>query len=242
MKINDYHVHMGKNSKGINYTVEDLIKSMDEFNIEYSGLSILNGVTVKELNDRVMDACDKYPNRIIGYGYINPREEDAINEVHRCMQHKGMKGFKFHSWKHGYFPSNNKALDGIMDAIAQYDVPVLVHTGTAPLALPQQWAEIAKRHPDVTFVFAHIGYLDFGYDCVESVKNLPNVYVDTAGQVEIPILEKALDELGPDRILFASDWPYKYPKSEIVKFDYYNLSDEDKEKIFYKNAKKLWKL
>ena len=64
MKINDYHVHMGKNSKGINYTVEDLIKSMDEFNIEYSGLSILNGVTVKELNNRVMDACDKYPNRI----------------------------------------------------------------------------------------------------------------------------------------------------------------------------------
>jgi len=242
MRINDYHVHMGKSSKGDNFTVEDLLASMDEFGIVRSGLSILNGVTVAPLNDRVMEACAKYPDRIIGYAYINPREEDAIAEVHRCLANPHMKGLKFHSWKHGYFPSNNGALDKIMDAVEPYDVPVLVHTGTAPMALPQQWAEIAMRHPKVTFVFAHIGYLDFGYDCVECVKRLPNVYVDTAGQVEIPVLEKALADLGADRIIFSTDWPYKYPKSEIVKFDYYHLSDEEQEKIFYSNAMKLWKL
>ena len=55
-------------------------------------------------------------------------------------------------------------------------------------------------------------------------------------------MKKALDELGPDRMLFATDWPYKYVGSEIVKFDYYNLSIEDRDKIFRQNALKLWKL
>ena len=240
--INDFHVHMGKSSRGTNYTVDDLLRSMDRFDIERSGLSILNGVLTPELNDRVMQAVKDHPDRIVGFGYINPREPHAIDEVRRCLDTPGMRGIKFHSWKHGYFPDNNTALDGIVEAIEPYGVPILCHTGTAPLSLPQQWAAIAKRHPKATFVFAHIGYLDFGYGCVECVKDLPNVYVDTAGQEEIPVIEKALDELGPDRIIFATDWPYQYPGSEIVKFDHYELDDAARDKIFRTNALKLWKL
>ncbi len=240
--IHDFHVHMGKSSKGTSYTLRDLIDSMDRFEIERSGLSILNGVLTPELNDRVMATVKEYPDRIVGFAYINPREPGAIDEVRRCLDSGLFRGIKFHSWKHGYFPDNNTALDGIIDAITPYDVPILCHTGTAPLSLPQQWAAIAARHPKATFVFAHIGYLDFGYGCVECAKPLPNVYVDTAGQVEIQVMEKALEELGPDRIIFATDWPYKYPGSEIVKFEPYHLSPEDRQKIFYDNAKKLWKL
>ena len=48
--INDFHVHMGKSSRGTNYTVDDLLRSMDRFDIERSGLSILNGVLTPELN------------------------------------------------------------------------------------------------------------------------------------------------------------------------------------------------
>lgn len=240
--INDFHVHMGKSSKGGNYSLKDLIASMDRFGIERSGLSILNGVLTPELNDRVMAAARECPDRIVGFAYINPREPGALDEVRRCLDSGLFRGVKFHSWKHGYFPDNNGAIDGIIDAITPYDVPILCHTGTAPLALPQQWAAIAARHPGATFVFAHIGYLDYGYGCVECAKPLKNVYVDTAGQVEIQVMEKALEELGPDRILFATDWPYKYPGSEIVKFEPYDLSQEDREKIFYANAKKLWKL
>ena len=241
-RIIDFHVHMGKSSKGDSYTVDDLLASMDKFGIERSGLSILNGVETGPLNDRVMEAVRLHPDRITGFAFINPRDPKAIDEVNRCLSVDGMRGVKFHSWKHGYFPDNNSALDGIIDAIEPYGVPVLTHTGTPPLSLPQQWAMVAERHPKVTFVFAHIGYLDYGYGCVECAKWLPNVYVDTAGQVEIQVMEKALEDLGPDRIIWATDWPYKYPGSELVKFEPYDLSDEDREKIFRTNALRLWGL
>lgn len=83
--INDFHVHMGKSSRGTNYTVDDLLRSMDRFDIERSGLSILNGVLTPELNDRVMQAVKDHPDRIVGFGYINPREPKAIDEVRRCL-------------------------------------------------------------------------------------------------------------------------------------------------------------
>lgn len=240
--INDFHVHMGKSSKGEVFTAEDLVRSMDQYDIERSGLSILNGTSCRELNDRTLAAVRQFPDRIVGYAYINPREDNAKDEVRRCLETDGFRGVKFHSWKHGYFPDNNSALDGIIDVIEEYDVPILTHTGTPPLSLPQQWAVIAERHPKATFVFAHMGYLDYGYGCIECAKRLPNVYVGSSGQVEIPIIQKAIDEMGPDRIVFGSDWPYKFVKSEIVKFDAYELSQEDREKIFFKNAQKLWKL
>lgn len=238
----DFHVHMGKSSKGTSYSIEDLIISMDRFGIERSGLSILNGALVGPLNDKVMEAVKRYPDRIAGFAYINPREENAVDEVHRCLAVEGMRGVKLHSWKHGYFPDNNAALDRVIDAVEPYGVPILTHTGTPPLSLPQQWALVAYRHQNVTFVFAHIGYLDYGYGCVECAKMLPNVYVDTAGQHEVQVLEKALEELGEDRIIWSTDWPYKYPGSELAKFEPYKLNSQALEKIFRTNALRLWGL
>lgn len=238
----DYHVHLGKSSQGHIYTSEDLIAAMDAFHIEKCGLSMLNGIDTTVLNNQVYACMKKYPHRIMGYAYINPRDPNAVNEVNRCLGKLHMQGVKFHSWKHGYFPDNNQNLDAVVDAIESYDVPILTHTGTAPLSLPQQWAMVAKRHPKVKFVFAHIGYLDYGYGCIECTKDLENVYVDTAGQVEVPVLEKALHDLGEDRIIFGSDWPYKYIGSEIEKFKVLNLTKEQKQKIFHDNAKKILKL
>ena len=114
-KLIDSHVHMGKTSSGENLTVDQLLESMDKYNIEYSGLSILNGIETGPLNDKVMSACDAHPDRIVGLCYLNPRDPNAIEELKRCMDHPGMRGVKFHSWKHGYYPDNNMALDKIID-------------------------------------------------------------------------------------------------------------------------------
>ncbi|MBC8588014.1 amidohydrolase family protein [Paratissierella segnis] len=241
-KINDYHLHLGTSSSGATHTVEDLIAYMDKFNIERCGLSTINNVLTKPLNDIIAKCVAKYPDRIIGYGVINPREENAIYEVHRCLSELGLKGIKMHSWKHGYYPDNLKSLDAVIDAIKPYNVPILTHTGGTPLSMPSQWALVAEKHPKQIFVFAHIGMFNGGYSCVEYAKKLDNIYVDTSGQYELPILNKAIKELGSERILFGTDWPYKSAEAEMVKFNDLNLSEKDKEKIFRTNALKVWNL
>ena len=241
-KINDFHAHLGTSSSGVTHTLDDLIRYMDEFNIERCGLSTVNNVLTRPLNDRIADCVAKYPDRIVGYGIINPREENAVDEVKRCMTELGMKGIKMHSWKHGYYPENMSNLDPVIDAIEQYHVPILTHTGASPLSTPQQWAAVAEKHPNQVFVFAHIGMFNGGYACVDCAKKLPNVYVDTSGQFELPIIRKAIKELGADRIMWGTDWPYKSATAEIMKFIDIELTEEEKEKIFRTTAMRVWNL
>ncbi len=70
------------------------------------------------------------------------------------------------------------------------------YVGTAPISNPYVWAEYAKKHPHVRFVFTHIGYYEFGMSTIEAVKDLPNVWVETSGQMDVEVLKKAIAVLG----------------------------------------------
>ena len=72
-----------------------------------------------------------------------------------------------------------------------------------------------------------------------------NYYLDLSGygMFRYGMLRKAIDSFGIDRILFGSDYPTCHPGMYLggVLFD--NLvTDTEKEKIFFENAKKLLKL
>lgn len=241
MLIYDIHSHLGKTSSGDENTAKQLIDELSTFDIKKVGISSLSGSNMKEQNDLVYRAMREYPDKIKGYGFINPKDERAIDEIHRCLGEYKMSGIKFHSWKHGYYPDNTLALNDIFNTISKYGVHVQTHTGTAPFSTPYAWAEYAKQFPNIDFVFTHIGYYEFGLSTIEAVKNLKNVWVETSGQMDMQVLQRAVDILGAQRVCFGTDWPYKITNIEIEKFYELNISEKNLEYIFYKNAKYLWR-
>lgn len=238
--IFDFHSHLGKTSSGDESTADALVKIMDQYQIQSTGVSCLSGDNMSDQNDYVYHAMKKFPDRIHGYAFINPKNRYALQEIERNLGDRKMKGVKFHSWKHGYYPDNCPALDSLLDKIAEYGAHVQTHVGTSPLSTPQAWGEIAKRHPEVIMVFTHIGYYDQGYMAIELAKHHHNIYLETSGQYDAFVLQKALNEVAPHKILFGTDWPYKYHSIEVNKFDYLQLTSETKQAIFYHNAKRLW--
>ena len=69
-----------------------------------------------------------------------------------------------------------------------------------------------------------------------------NFYVTTSGMSWQPVLQFVLSVLGPERILFAADYP---PESalEAARFiDSMPMSDSDREKICHLNAERLLRL
>ena len=52
-------------------------------------------------------------------------------------------------------------------------------------------------------------------------------------------MEKIISKHGSDRILFASDCPWQSPALIAQKIDSLDISDDDKENIFFKNACRL---
>jgi Amidohydrolase len=69
---------------------------------------------------------------------------------------------------------------------------------------------LARGYPNAQIVLAHCGrcYLpDEMKRAVGSLKGLANVWLDTAMVMDPTVLEIVMEELGPDRLLFATDFP-----------------------------------
>ena len=94
---------------------------------------------------------------------------------------------------------------------------------------------------DVKLVLAHMGACEM-YEDVYAFLAGRNVYFDTAyvlKEMGQDAFLRILEKHGADRILFASDSPWKDIAEMKKALQDLPLSVEDKEKIFYRNAEKL---
>jgi predicted TIM-barrel fold metal-dependent hydrolase len=131
-----------------------------------------------------------------------------------------------------------------MTAAAERGVPVLQHawlktTGNQPdESAPQDVAELARRHPQVTIIMAHLnGHTPRG---IEAVVNISNVVVDTSGgDPESGMLELAVLRLGAKRVLFGSDAPVRHFGVSLAKVLGAELPERAKCDILWNNAARL---
>lgn len=69
---------------------------------------------------------------------------------------------------------------------------------------------LSKAYPDAQIVLAHCGrcYLPTEMRAaIESIRRLPNVRMDTAMVMDQTAIRMALDTIGPERLLYATDFP-----------------------------------
>ncbi len=93
---------------------------------------------------------------------------------------------------------------------------------------------------DGKLVLAHMGGYDEADEALEKLAGRP-VFMDTAFVLDM-YPEKCLEIIrrhSSDRILFATDSPWKPQKAFVELFSSLPLSQEDKEKIFWNNAARL---
>ena len=69
-----------------------------------------------------------------------------------------------------------------------------------------------------------------------------NFYITTSGNFRTQTLIDAMLEIGSDKILFSTDWPFENIDHAANWFDQAPISIDDRKKIGYLNAKKLFNL
>jgi len=65
-----------------------------------------------------------------------------------------------------------------------------------------------------------------------------NIFMTTSGITDQDVILYAIDTIGIDHIIFGSDYPYENVKVQTDAIKSLPISNEDKDKIFYKNAEK----
>jgi len=69
-----------------------------------------------------------------------------------------------------------------------------------------------------------------------------NFYITTSGNFRTPSLIDAMLEIGSDRIMFSTDWPFENIDHAAIWFDNATISEADRVKIGRTNAIRLFKL
>lgn len=154
-----------------------------------------------------------YPLMIAGSALKVP--SDVLRQR---LESGGFLGFKVHLPWHGDDYGNTRVEEMLgpneMDVAQELGLVVLLHVPrSGRLADPVvqggvRW--LSQGWPGAKIVLAHCGrcYLPAEMErAINSVKDLPNVYLDTSMVMDESVLRMVFDEMDSSRILYATDFP-----------------------------------
>jgi len=192
-------------------------------------------------NDEVLGVIRRFPGRVFGFVYLNPRHTQAcLDEINRCVRDGPMVGVKLLAAMHCHEP----ALDPIVELAHRLKAPVLQHTwlkitGNLPgESTPMELAELAARHPQATLICAHSGGdWEIG---LRALRPHQHVYADLCGgDPAAGYAEMAVRELGAGRVLYGSDVGGRSFSSQLAKVLGADISGADKRLILGGNLKRI---
>lgn len=192
-------------------------------------------------NREVARYVDKYKGRFLGACVVNPQYiEEALREIEYC---RNQLGFVWVGELCNYMVPYQYTIpefDQLVEQVIRLNMVLALHTEQGEMEY------IARKFPGATIAFAHFGD-DHEYDDIfkriDLVAQNPNFYLDTSGygHDRVGVLEYAVKSIGPDRVLFGSDFSINDPGTVMARIRNAFLTKEQKHKIFSGNLHALLK-
>ncbi len=244
----DSHAHIMGNDPA------KIVESADRVGIEK--IAISNPVTkgdakphqFREMNDIIIKAVKQYPDRFIGQCFINPRyKNESLEEIDRCMDQGMVQLGELYT----QVKINDPLYYPIIERCIVLRLPILMHSADVlemirkgyeldrpkTSSIAEDFVDTARRYPEAMLIHAHIGGGgDWEHKC-KTLRAVPSVYIDTSGSVhDEAMIDFALECLGEDRMLFATDMNFETGVGKILAA---KLNEQQRRKIFFDNYNNL---
>lgn len=249
---------------------DDLVRTMDRHGV---GAALIQSTRGRVTNEDVAKAAERYPGRLFPLVRIGPNDSPngyevdpskAVREapkiIERAVQDFGVRGLgetSIRAMTREKFPDDIAVeLKPIMKVLERHGLPVQFPTawtqfsGALYYGNPLLLDDVAASHPDVPIILTKMGRgIQFYFDMAMTVaRRNVNVYFDIVG-TSAEHLRRALDLIGPDRIMFGTDWsatwrllePDVYQEGFNV-LDSANVSSEERQAILYGTASRLFRI
>ena len=183
--------------------------------------------------------------RAIPFGSVHPDATDAKEELAR-LQDAGIRGIKFDNEYQDFYVDDDRALP-LYEECAKRGFILLFHGGAdagfAPPVKtpPARMARVCRYFPEAKIVVAHLGGQDMPDEAIEHLVPT-NALIDTSfasRSVPLAAAERVIRAFGADRVLFGTDCPWDTPASMLEYLAKIALTEEEREKIYHRNARRL---
>lgn len=223
----------------------------------------------KEGNLAILNAS-KQDGRLVPLAVCQPGKGSAETIEKLIKENKEFKGLKFHPELLG-LEANDKLYEPYMKVAQENKLPCLFHSAPGK-SDPKLIYQLAQKYPEVPVVLGHMnlatGNLSAeqkikinaeAIDIVkESIKNKnANLFLEVSWAHPSAII-KAIQEVGPERVLFGTDAPFEdfnaklqksisYPEriesvKNAIKENFGKKSEDIIDKVFFNNSNKLFSL
>jgi predicted TIM-barrel fold metal-dependent hydrolase len=202
-------------------TAEELIASMDGCGIDQAivcGFPWSDDSHCRYHNEYMAEAVSRYPDRLGWLGIVSPRD-NGEEAAEACFAAGAIGIGELNADAQGFSWTDSRAFEHVARIAEINDRPLLVHA-SEPIghvdpgkgqATPDQILALADAFPALRIVAAHWGGgLPFFELMPEVRRSLTNVAYDSAATTYLydhSIFEHAMRICGPDKVIFASDFP-----------------------------------
>jgi predicted TIM-barrel fold metal-dependent hydrolase len=183
---------------------------------------------VRAENDWTAVQIARHPTRLVGFCSVNPLSEWSLAEIERCARELKLNGLKLHFGNSQVDVNKEDQLAKVQKVFATANrlrLPIVAHLWTGP-EYGRREAEtflnsVLPHAPDVIVQIAHMagagpGWTDealevFANAIEVSDPRTRNLYFDVATAAdlqkhpELQLLARRIRQIGPSRILYASD-------------------------------------
>lgn len=229
-------------------TADALLQSMTENGIDYS--VVLPIATNTHQSATINSFAQKINSmeRLFSFGSLHPMQEDWESVLYDIKE-KGLRGIKLHP-EYQKFDIDSKESIRILQKCEELDLITVLHAGndigTPPPrhCMPFALKRALNYVKGDKIIAGHFG--GYGaWDDVEKYLVGTPLYFDTAYTVDF--IDRAqfiriIKNHGSEKIVHATDSPWEKHGHAAAVINSLPLSDEEKNNIFYKNAKKLLKI
>jgi predicted TIM-barrel fold metal-dependent hydrolase len=235
-------------------TPDALLRLMDSKGIDRAVVSSASAITYRNAqsgNEEVAAAVKPHRDRLIPLAVINPFYAGWQDDLRICHEQFGMKGLRIYPKWHNYAladPCCAEMIAAATDRKLPISIPLrvedyrqrswLVDVPDIPVA---EIADVVEKHPSAKFILVNgMGYS--GSPLGQADSKLPaNYWIEISRLTALMANEigQLIRQLGPDRIVFGTGMPFKYPDPVLVKLEVLDASEEVKEQIRWRNAAAL---
>ncbi|MCR4681831.1 MAG: amidohydrolase family protein [Clostridiales bacterium] len=241
--IMDFHAHMDEHAE-IYFPFssgDDMVRDMDVNGVRtlfFCGHFALDDPLYGEQYN--VAPVRAHPDRLRAYHIIHSRHLDPEREIREVDENPDVYvGFKLLG-DYNRFSISDPIHDPYYDYLNQTKKLLLLHTwGGSPYDDADKVEEIAKKFPEIRIICGHSFFTRQTSGVKRAVK-YPNVYFELTA---VPIIRGAFEDIinaaGSERILFGTDLPWfstMHGAGMVLGAD---ISDEDRENIFYRNGERL---
>ena len=191
-------------------------------------------------NDETASICNKYENKLMGLASFNQSQySDVRSEVKRALNDLNLCGIRIYftgsnftsGWGGGL---NSLVLYDTLDTIKGSGKIVFIEAGYPFIEIKA----IAAAFPDLNFIASGAGYGNMG-EAIVAAKKCNNLFLEISALDMMEGVVMMCSEIGSNKIIFGTGIPYNSPSSEILMVSTAQISQEDKDNIYYNN---LWSL